>query len=208
MMDTLILTPRDDRPAKRSGQWAARLVEQFPSLSARVSRSREEVDSLLGEHNHLLYFGHGESDALILAPRAFRPPKPLVDALNIGTQARRLVVAVACWSGEKLARSAIDPTLHSGPVEAYIGWLDEVGWPAEWSEPIDDAVVEGLSILLRGGTARDCAAGLEAAFETAHDRYRAERGKRLASQRAALGKMYATYWRARMIAVGDLDASL
>jgi hypothetical protein len=207
-MEILLITPRDDRAARRSAQWAERLAAKFPFLSVSVVRSRRQVDALLAEHRHLFYFGHGERDALVLGPKLFRGRTALVDVENVGTLQPRVVVAVACWSGEELARSAIRPDLTPAPIESYLGWLDEVGWPSDWSEPIDDAVVKGLSVLLDGGSVGDCVSALEAAFEEAHERYRANTNDRLPPDRAALGKMYATYWRARIAAEGNLNATL
>jgi hypothetical protein len=208
-MKVLLLTPRDDRSSKRSAAWADRLLKQFPSiLSPHTTRSREEVEALLREHRHVLYFGHGEIDALVVPPRPFRSRQALIDNSNVTGTPGRVIVAVACWSGDGLARTVTGTESSPPPAEAYVGWRDEVSWLPEWADPIGDAVVEGLTVLLDGGTVRDCALALDAAFARAHDRYRREGPKRLTSGRAAIAKMCASYWRARIAVEGEATARL
>ncbi len=205
-MSPLLITPADDGIAKRVARWAERLQKQFPLLDRREARARSEIDALLSARRDLLYFGHGKPDALVASPGRFQGKQPLIDSFNLPTQPGRVVIAIACWSGEKLGSAVTEAAGSATPVAAYLGWLDEVGWPPGLAEPIEEAVLEGLSPLLEGGSIDDCRAALEAAFERAHDRYRAQSGIRLSAIQAHFGKMHAIYWRARLVTHGDGSA--
>ena len=205
-MAVLVLTPRDDGPSRRSASWADRMTPTFATLTRSTTRSRVAVDDLLREHQHVLYFGHGERDALVIPRRVFRSRRALVDAANITAQAR-IVVAIACWSGDHLAKVATSPDAADA-VASYIGWLDEVSWPPEWSDPIGEAVIEGVMTLLEGGTVEACVASIRSGFDRAHDRYRSAGADRLPADRAAFGKMCATYWKERLAVEGDSRATL
>lgn len=176
-------------------------------LSMQTTASREDVDSLLSEHKHVLYFGHGEIQALVVPRRLFRSRRVLVDESNVASIPGRVVVAVACWSGDGLARTATDPNAPQR-VTSYIGWRDEVSFPPEWPDPIGEAIVDGLTTLLGGGTVEACADALKSAFDQAHDRYRSEGRKRLPPARAVFGQMCATYWKERIAVEGDRLATL
>jgi hypothetical protein len=207
-MAILVLTPQDDQPSRRSAQWAAALDRRFSSLlSPFTAKSRARVEPLLRQHQHVLYFGHGEVDALVVPRRMFRSRRALIDGLNIASGRGRIVVAVACWSGDGLARTATSTVLPE-KVTSYIGWRDEVSWPPEWSDPIGEAVVDGITRLLEGGTVDACVAAFKSAFDQAHERYRREGPERLPSDRAAFGKMCTTYWKERITVEGDREATL
>lgn len=207
-MTVLVLTTRDDGSSRRSGGWADRLVARFPELlTPHTETSRDAVEQRLSEHRHVLYFGHGELDALVIPKRFLRSRRALVDASNLPTAPGRIVIAVACWSGDGLGPAVTDGR-SPVPVSAYIGWRDEVSWPTDWPDPIGDAVVEGVSALLDGGTVGECAAAIAAAFDEAHESYRTAASNGVPADRAALGKMCATYWKARMAVEGDLSARL
>lgn len=169
--------------------------------------SREDVDGLVKQHRDVIYFGHGEVDALVVPRRLWRGRRVLIDASNLRGVPGRVVVAVACWSGEGLARAATSPGVTE-PVASYIGWRDEVSWPPEWSEPIGDAVIEGVSELLNGATIDTCSEAMADAFRRAHDRYRNDGPQRLGRDRSVFGKMCATYWQQRIAVEGDRGASL
>lgn len=205
-MEVLVVAPRDDRASRQSGRWADLLAQRFPaSIATSAADSRPEVDELLDGHLHLLYFGHGEADALVTRGRLLRARRVLVDEVNLATASGRIAIAVACWSGDGLARTVTNPLLAQ-PVTSYIGWLDEVSWPSEWPDPIGEAVVEGLAILLEGGTVGDCATEMAAAFGRAHDRYRS--ANRVSAEAVKLGKWCSEYWKGRMVVEGDSAATL
>jgi hypothetical protein len=204
----LVLTPRDNEPSRRSASWADRLATAFSSvLSLQTTKSRPAVETLLREHQHVLYFGHGEIDALVIPRRRLRSRQVLIDASNVTGERGRIVVAVACWSGEGLAQTVTRPDLPKR-IASYIGWRDEVSWPPDWPDPIGETVVDGISTLLDGGTVGACANAIRRAFDSAHDRYRGKGVTRLGSDRAAFGKMCAAYWQARMAVEGDHQATL
>lgn len=207
-MTVLVVTPRDDGASRRCATWADRLATKFaPTLSVRTTRSRSAVEALLRDHQHVLYFGHGERDALVVPRRLFRSRRALIDLANIGTAPGRIVVAVACFSGDQLARSATSSSA-ANRVKSYIGWLDEISWPPEWSDPIGDALVDGITTLLDGGDVGDCATAIRHAFDRAHDRYRNEGPARLPSDRVPFAKMCATYGKERIAVEGDRTATL
>lgn len=207
-MAVLVITPRDDGASKRCGSWADQLAAKFKSaLSRHNAQSRSEVTALLKDHEHVLYFGHGEEDALVVPKRLLKKRQVLVDDANVTSNPERVVIAIACWSGEKLARVSTDAASEKR-ITTYLGWRDEVSWPVDWPDPIGDAVVEGLTPLLEGMTVNDSADALKAAFDRAHDRYRTEGTSRMPSDQAAFGKMCAVYWRERMAVEGDGSATL
>jgi hypothetical protein len=204
----IAITPRHDGPSRRCAAWADRLAAKFsPALHVHTTRSREDIEVLLRQHQHVLYFGHGEKDALVRPQAPFRKRSVLADAGNLRGHPDRVVVAVACWSAEGLAPRATS-TIDPCAVRGYIGWFDEIGWPPEWPDPIGDAVVEGLSVLMAGGSLDDCATELRNAFVRAHDRYRNHGPGRLPNDRIIFGKMWATYWRDRLWVAGDGWATL
>jgi hypothetical protein len=175
-------------------------------LSAHTTKSRATVEALLGEHQHVLYFGHGEIDALVIPRRFLRSRRVLIDGSNVAAPGR-IVVAVACWSGDGLARTATSPNLPDRAT-SYIGWRDEISWPPEWPDPIGEAVADGVTTLLAGGSVGACAAAIRSAFDQAHELYRSEGPKRLPSGRTQFAKMCATYWKERIAVEGDHDATL
>jgi hypothetical protein len=162
---------------------------------------------LLREHDHLLYFGHGEINALVTSRRLFRPRRVLVDASNLATAPGRVVVAVACWSAEGLGR-AVTGLAAAARVSTYVGWRDEVSWPPGWPDPIGNAVVAGISALVEGNTAALCADVMRVGFAVAHDQYRDEGRERLSSDEVRFGKMCAIYWKERMVVEGEYNATI
>jgi hypothetical protein len=204
----LVLGPSDDRASQRSASWAKALAARFPSLLAyRSTKSREEIEELLDVHQHVLYFGHGEVDALVVPRKLFRSRQALIDGENLGTWRDRIVVAIACWSGGGLARTATGSDV-SEPVAAYIGWCDEVSWPADWPDPIGEAVLNGIEALLAGGTVDECGAAFSQAFSRAYQRYLAEGPERLSPERARLGRMCATCWQSWLRIEGSRNTKL
>lgn len=207
-MEVLILTPCDDRASRRSAAWAKVLAEMFPSTTVRhAPRTRESTEELLSRYQHVLYFGHGEIDSLVSRRRFFRPRQVLIDDSNLGAGQERLVVAVACWSGDGLARTVTRPEAVL-PVRSYVGWRDEVSWPEEWPDPIGAAIIDGLRVLFDGGTVEECADTFTAAFKGAYRRYREEGGQRMTPERVRLAKMCAINWWVQLAVEGDRSATL
>jgi hypothetical protein len=205
----LFVTPRDDRSSRQCAKWADALMQAFQGAADDLpGTSRAKLDKELSSHQHVVYFGHGERDALIVPPGLLRKKVVLAEESNLTGTADRVVVAVACWSSDDLAGRVTAAAAPASPVRSYIGWLDDISWPDDWPDPIGDAVVEGLTELLRGGTTADCVAALKRAFDDAHDTYRTTGPSRMASDRVAFGKMCALYWKARLDLRGDGNATL
>ena len=207
-MSTIVLTTRDDEASRECARWADRLrdVAGVP-LTVETATSRAAIDALLRRHRNVIYFGHGERETLLIPKRLLRKAKILIDRSNVRGGAERVVVAIACWSGERLGRLATDGG-EPGPVRSYLGWLDDVSWPTDWSEPVGEAVVEGLRGLLNGATVGDAEAAIRQAFDGAHERYRQEGPDRMSTAQVAFGKMCAIYWRERVVLHGERDATL
>jgi hypothetical protein len=210
MVKILCISPKDDASSRTCGKWADSLTALFPNLiQALTTKSRGTVDSALGKCQHVLYFGHGEPDGLIVPPGLLRPKVTLADGSNLPGVPDRIVIAVACWSGDKLGGNVTDNFKYSTPVECFVGWMDDISWPDEWPDPIGEAIVKGVSSLCAGQSGDTCKSDLEDAFMTAHNRYRNEGGMRgMASDRVAFGKMCALYWRDRITLHGKGAATI
>jgi hypothetical protein len=207
-MDVLVLTTSDDRAARRSASWAGVLAGTFPRLAACiVVRTREQAAPLLGEYRHIIYFGHGEVDRLVARRRPWQRRKTVIDERDLGPDSDRVMVAVACWSGEELG-PAVAGANAVDPIACFLGWRDEVSWPAEWPDPIGTAVIDGLRVLLDGGSVEDCERVLVLAFKDAYRRYREEGTKKMATERVRIAKWCATAWWTQIAVEGSRSATL
>jgi len=134
----------------------------------------------------------------------------LLDEDNLRGTPDRIVVAVACWSGDGLGSAVV--TADSGKpqaVRAYVGWLDDVGWPAEWPGPVGDAVVAALDAFCIEGDVSQLVSDLKQRFFNAHNEYRANGARRgLDSDRVFFAKACALYWRDRLVSYGTPSAAL
>jgi hypothetical protein len=208
-MGTVLLAPRDSSAARTAGDWAEALLGSFVRPAhLLMTKVRNQVDDELRLNDHLMFFGHGEVDALVAY--GFRNRRiDLVDEANIGPVRGRIVVAVACSSAEALGPAATDRGHGEPLVEAFLGWPDEVGWPPSWPGPIGEAVVRGLHVLIAGGTIDESANALRSAFALAHDQYRqAARNHGLSPFEARQGRLEATYWADRLRVLGTGTARL
>ena len=205
-MSVFVLTPNDDNTSQEAGRWGLDVATRH-GLKHLQTRKRKVVESDLANHDHLLYFGHGSMDALIVVPSAFRGQVDLVDASNIG-MCGGVVVAVACLAARKLGSgSALIPPGSGGvpAVQAFLGWLNRMSYPPSAPEPLRDAVLRGLDVLLHGGTVKDTRDELVRAFEDAHDIYERD-GKSvfgLTSGQVETALMQATYWKDRLRLYGN-----
>jgi hypothetical protein len=153
--------------------------------------------------DHVVYLGHGARDRLHVPKRLLRQEEVLFDTSNIGDTGR-VVVAVACHSATDLGRMAGDP--GNPLVEAYVGWLEEMGFPKSNQQPLLDALDSGLEGLFNGRTVAQVVSDLETEFSDAHDRYRNSLTMRSADRRA--GQLEANYWKDRIRADGNLAATV
>lgn len=207
-MSVLVLQPRDDAAARLLADCASVLVGNYASLlTPLVTRKRARVEHHMAQHNHLFYFGHGVSDALVCTG-FLSGRRRLIDLNNIGPDKDRVVVAVACWSADSLGPSATD--LANGPVvRAYLGWPDEIAIPPSWPEPIYDAVRIGVGHLIAGYTIGAAGHELSTALRAAHDRYRSDGayvGMRM--REIQFAKRETIYWSDRLTVLGDEQATL
>jgi hypothetical protein len=80
--------------------------------------------------------------------------KPLVDLKNVGNLKGGMLVAIACYAGVTLGKVAgTTPGLR-----AFLGFDDELGFPASAVLPIMLAVTRGLSCMFQKGQHISCAA--------------------------------------------------
>jgi hypothetical protein len=189
------MAPKDDREAKIVGRWADDVAEAF-SCTTRSIRTRDAATSALLQYQHLMYFGHGKRDALVARHGFRRKLERICDEANIA-QAGRVVIAVACWSGDQLGRQL---TGCSGRVGAYLGWIDDVSIPRD-DGPLREAVTSGLKALATGATVWECAIVMRSGFEKAHEFYHQHDDNHLT-------KMQVSYWAQRMFIGGDLGQRL
>jgi hypothetical protein len=204
----LLVTPRDNRAAKRCATWADGLAAKFPgTFTTCTPKSRHELDDLLECHEHMVYFGHGEPDSLVMPSGFMRRKQVLVDDRNAIGAGGRILVAVACWSGKELGPTVTKRT-RTPRVLGYIGWDNRMEWPPGWPDPIRDALVGSLAVLFEGWTVGECEAAIDLAFERAHDRYESEGLRHLAPVQVQFGKLCTVYWRSRLVVRGDRTAHL
>lgn len=98
------------------------------------SPTREEVEERLAGASMVLFFGHGTDTAL---------GNPVViDMANIYL-ATGIVVAVACWSANRLGLEATNSGAH-----AFVGFCDEIHIVE--SDVIDRLICEGFEALATG----------------------------------------------------------
>src|ERR1700733_3256597 len=184
-MSVLVVTPRDDPSSRQCGRWADTLVQNHGSLVELTTRSRSAVDNHLPSHRHVFYFGHGDIDHLIVPGGLFRRQVVLLDEDNLRGITYRIVVAVACWSGDGLGRAVViaDPAKPK-EVWAYVGWLDDISWLDEWPDPIGAALMTALDAFCSGGNVAQLVSDLKQRFSDAHNEIRTNgRARGLATDR-------------------------
>jgi len=210
-MSVLVVTPRDDPSSRECGRWADTLKQKHTStLDMLTTRSRALVDNDLASHQHVFYFGHGETHHLIVPGGLIRKRAVLLEEDNLRGTTDRIVVAIACWSGDGLGPAVVtaDPRKPE-EVRAYVGWLDDVSWPDEWPDPIGDAVVAALDAFCAGGDVAQLVNDLKQRLSDAHDEYRQNGAARgLAPDRVYFGKACALYWSDRVVSCGTSSAAL
>ena len=144
MKDILFIRPGDDSSAIQVAAWGQAVRQMAGSLQTDdlcgAQATRSNVDKKLSaDFRHLFWFGHGTTTALIAKGQA------LVDAQNISNVRGGVVVAIACYAAVTLGRSAKS---GSNPV-AFLGFDDELGFPANAPLPMMFAVTRGLSCLFQ-----------------------------------------------------------
>ena len=111
--------------------------------------TRKSVDGKLAAGaRHLFWFGHGPTTELIANGQA------LVDGKNINRLSGGMLVAIACYAGDVLGQPAGVPSR----CEAFLGFDDELGFPASAPLPMMLAVTRGLSCLFHMSHQIGCAA--------------------------------------------------
>jgi hypothetical protein len=162
----------DDAQARVAGQYGRVVAARFPSgtdIQVVDSLSREVIDGHLARGGHVLYFGHGERDALVSRRRRWWPwgRQRLCDRDNLPALGR-VVVAIACWSADILGRGLAEG-VH---VQTYLGWPDRFAWPAGLPEPTWEAVTHAIELLAEGHAVDTCATELKNGLYEAHNIYR------------------------------------
>jgi hypothetical protein len=195
-MNVLITAPGGDSLARVVQRWADLIAVDLALPCQRVLNRMQGSDLLAG-HHHMFYFGHGRPRSLVRRRGFFRKREEvLFDEDNLPEQGR-VVVAVACWSGLELGPVLAEPPAKIG---AFLGWLDDMSIPPRHDALVRDAIKEGLGLLLAGGSVGACAQRIRAELDRAHQALRASENH--------LAKMQVTYWRDRLVAVGDMSAVL
>lgn len=111
-------------------------------VAGATNATRMAVDGYLqGGVGHLFWFGHGEDDALM------NGVDRIVDAANVD-KVTYSVIAIACYSAVQLGPFAVSN--QPGPY-AYLGFDDELGFPASAPAPIALAVTGALRGYVTGG---------------------------------------------------------
>jgi hypothetical protein len=201
-MTIFVIVPMDDAQARVAGQYGRQVAARFPrSTDIQIvdALSRAAIDRLLAHGGHVLYFGHGERDALVSRRLRWLPwgTQRLCDDKNLPAEGR-VVIAIACWSADTLGRNLTE----GNGVEAYLGWPDRFAWPSGSPEPTWEAVTNAIEILAQGGTVESCGNELRAGLHKAHDHYR----EHLAWQ--PLAAMEAFYLAGRLFIGGNTEAQL
>jgi hypothetical protein len=166
--ELLFRWPADDDAAIQVASWgqAVRLMvrgSQPATLSGREVNRKAVNHALALGARHLFWFGHG-TDTALTAHR-----KPVIDASCLSRLNGGIVVAIACFAGGTLGRRA--PQLKR--VRAFLGFDDELGFPAAAPLPIARAVTDGLRCLFTEGHTIQCAADeLRQAFYRARIDYK------------------------------------
>jgi hypothetical protein len=197
MTSVLVLTPCDDGEARTVGRWGEDAASAMGCV-AKVIRTRDEATRELRNSRHLLYFGHGERDALVCRQgRLRRRTQRLCDKDNLG-QGVQVVIAVACWSARQLGK---DVTTSPFRVSAYVGWLSDMSVHGNMDDPLREAVCDGIRVLAAGGTIEDCASEMSDGFQRAHDVYSRDTGNHLV-------RMQASHWAQQLSIHGDVNTRL
>lgn len=113
------------------------------------SATRAAVDSELGGSDYVLYFGHGQTDALGTVQNR------LVDSQNLLPS--QTVVALACSSGASLAPSVYGPGSSGG----FLGFDNVLIHPARRPSRANQAYESALLSFVGGGTISDLKEDLE-----------------------------------------------
>lgn len=207
-MKWVVITPSDNDSSREVGRWGATLASHHTAEAMLLKpRNRSEVEAALRAQEHVLYFGHGERNALVIPGRLFRRRVVLIDALNVRST-DRIVVAVACWAADGLGPDVTDPR-NGPPIRAFVGWRDDVSIPFGYPDPIRDAILAALELLFAGQTVRDVVEEMTRHLDTAHDTYRNNgRSMGLSAEAVQFAKAEALYWKQRVAVLGDQLASI
>jgi hypothetical protein len=173
-MSILMITPNDDALSRVAGKYGRAIVEQFSADAKPLIvdvLSRSAIDRQLANGSHVLYFGHGERDALVSRRYRWWPwsSQQLCDEHNLPSPGR-IVIAIACWSADTLGPKLVEENM----IEAYVGWPDRFSWPESCPEPVWDAVTSACAVLAQGGTLDNFVSELQRGLYTAHNYLREE----------------------------------
>lgn len=149
-----VILPMDDDAAVQVAQWWHNAGDK-PSAHVVFSPSRETVTRNMQDAAAVFYFGHGDPDAWITCDGAVR----FADAATIAVAKEKLVVAMACFSGDQLGDAAI-----AAGVRTYVGFTKRL-FAIKSSPEFASAGTSALSVLLHGAPAEKFAAALRHEFE-------------------------------------------
>lgn len=155
MGDFTLVHPRDDAIARQASDWCQELAKQFQqnghTLVSEVNDttppSQSNIVNCLGHRSDLIcYFGHGDEDSWLTSG------SPTIESANISSAANKAVVSIACKTGQNLGPSAI-----TAGVVAWLGFTVKVAVNPIYkgSDPVGEAIVDGLACLGTGGSLQD-----------------------------------------------------
>ena len=158
-----VIRPEDDIVSQSVGKWWDDLEPSCPKdVSVKHNRrspARRSVERAVRGAKLVIYFGHGTPRSLIGPPGV-----ALIDRKNVAEAAGAVVVAIACYSGQKLANIAVGKG-----VRAYIGFDGLIAVPPGDDGPFRVASNLGAKTLLQGQTVG--AALTEMRKETVHQMF-------------------------------------
>jgi hypothetical protein len=168
MKDILFARPADDSAAIQVAVWGQAVRQRAGRFKtddlSGSGATRMNVDSQLAAgFRHLFWFGHGTEKELIANGKA------LVDLKNVANLKGGMLVAIACYAGVTLGKVAgTTPGLR-----VFLGFDDELGFPASAVLPMMLAVTRGLSCMFQKGHDISCAAqNLRKQFDVARLDYK------------------------------------
>jgi hypothetical protein len=137
MAQLFLISRQDPEQTYMARQWGEPLYEATQGNgSSRLldDPTRQEVEEQLAGADTILFFGHGSDSAL--------GHPPVIDGTNIHL-ASGVIVAIACWSANRLG-----PEARRAGAESFVGFSDEIHIIE--SPVIDRLLGDGLQALSTG----------------------------------------------------------
>jgi hypothetical protein len=160
----LFISPNERGMPRSIGVVSQSVQRGVPAAHSAVelhdkAATRSAVDVEIANAKCILYFGHGQVDALGASG------KPLVDDRNLASH--QVVVALACHSG-----AGLGPTVFgAGGSGAFVGFDKVLLHPARRPSRANQAYEDALLIFVAGGSVGDLVSDLASELLTAANDY-------------------------------------